>query len=161
MKLNLLDLVRQSVIASIYVLMVFAFQFMSFEAIQFRVAEILLILVFFDKKSVVGLLIGVIIANLFSPMLPYDMTFGVMATFLSLGALLLFRKRPYIALICPTIINGLIIGWMLTLAFATPFYLNALYVFLGELTVVYVFGLPIYYLLKKIEFESVYFPELK
>lgn len=161
MKLTLLDLVRQSVIASIYVLMVFAFQFLSFEAIQFRVAEILLILVFFDKKSVIGLTIGIFIANLFSPMLPYDMTFGVLATLLSLASLILLRKWPYIALLLPAIINGLIVGLILYLALGLPYIASAFYVFIGELTVVYIFGLPIYYILKKIEFEEVYFPESK
>lgn len=160
-RLSLLDLVRQSVIASIYVLMVFAFQFMSFDAIQFRIAEVLLILVFFDKKSVIGLSIGVVVANLFSPLLPYDMTFGVAATLISLSLLVLLRKRPYIALLMPPIVNALIIGFMLYLALGSPFLLNAFYVFIGEFVVVYVIGLPIYYILKKIEFESVYFPESK
>ena len=59
------DLLRQAIIASLYVVLVLIFHFVSFDAIQFRVAELLLILVFFDKKSVVGLTIGVVISNLF------------------------------------------------------------------------------------------------
>ncbi len=160
-KFTLIDLVRQSIIASIYVVLVYAFYFISFKSIQFRIAEILLILVFFDKKSIIGLTLGVIVANLASPMLPYDMTFGVLATLISLVFLLIFRKWPYIALIFPAIINGLIVGLMLYLALDLPFLLSSLYVFIGEFTVVYIFGLPIYYILKKINFEEIYFRELE
>ncbi len=161
MKITLIDLVRQSIIASIYIILVYAFSFMSFESIQFRIAEILLILVFFDKKSVIGLTIGVIVANLASPMLPYDMTFGVLATLISLAFLLLFRKWPYIALIFPAIINGLIVGLILYLAMGLPYLFSSLYVFIGEFVVVYIFGLPIYYILKKINFEEIYFREIE
>lgn len=161
MKLSLLDITRQSIIAAIYVLFVFAFQWMSFEAIQFRVAEILLILVFFDKKSVIGLTLGVVVANLFSTMLPYDMTLGVLASILSLGALLLFRRWPYIALSFPVIFNGLIVGLILYLALDAPYWISVLYVSIGQATVLYLFGLPIYYILRKINFEEIYFPESK
>lgn len=158
-KFTLIDLVRQSIIASIYIVLVFVFQFMSFESIQFRIAEILLILVFFDKKSVLGLTLGVIIANLWSPMLAYDMTFGVAATIITLIFMLLFRKWPYIALLFPPIVNGLIVGLELYLAFDLPYLLSALSVFIGEFVVVYIFGLPIYYILNRINFKELYFRE--
>jgi uncharacterized membrane protein len=160
-KFTLIDLVRQAIIASIYIVLVFAFSFMSFKDIQFRIAEILLILVFFDKKSVIGLTLGVIIANLGSPMLPYDMTFGVLATIITLALMLLFRKWPYIALLFPAIVNGLIVGLELYLAFELPYLISALSVFIGEFVVVYIFGLPIYYILKKINFEEIYFKEIQ
>lgn len=160
-KFTLIDLVRQSIIASIYVILVYAFYFMSFKSIQFRIAEILLILVFFDKKSVIGLTFGVIVANLASPMLPYDMTLGVLATIISLTFLLILKKWPYIALIFPAIINGLIVGLILYLALDLPYWINVLYVFIGEFTVTYIFGLPVYYILKKINFEEIYFREVE
>ncbi len=156
---TLLDLIRQAIIASIYVVLVLVFQWISFKEIQFRVAEILLLLIFFDKKSFVGLTLGVFVANLFSPFLLYDLSFGVLATLLTLSFMLIFRKRPYIALIFPSIINGLVIGLMLFLAIDTPFLIAFLWVFLGEFTITYIFGLPIYYLLKRANFENIYFTE--
>lgn len=150
------DLVRQAVIGSLYVVLVIIFYGLSFDAIQFRVAEILLVLVLFDKKSVVGLTVGVIIANLFSPMILYDLVFGVAATVIALLLMLYLRKWPYIALLMPSLINGPIIGLMLFIATGAPFLLTSLQVFIGEFVVTYVFGLPIYYLLKKFNFEDIY-----
>ncbi len=158
-KFSVLDLSRQAIIAAIYVVLVFAFQWISFQDIQFRVAELLLLLVFFDKKSVVGLTLGVVIANLFSPMLAYDMTFGVAATLLTLASLVLLRKWPFIALVFPAIFNGLLVGYSLYLAFDLPFIASAISVAIGEFTVTYLVGLPLYYILKKINFETIYFRE--
>lgn len=156
---SILDLSRQAIIAAIYVVLVFALQWISFGDIQFRVAEFLLILVFFDKKSVVGLTLGVVIANLFSPMLAYDMTFGVAATLLTLTSMILLRKWPYVALLMPALFNGILVGYSLYLAFDLPFIISAASVAIGEFTVTYVFGLPLYYILKKINFETIYFRE--
>lgn len=151
------DLVRQAVIAALYVVLVLLFYWLSYDAIQFRIAELLLILVLFDKKSIVGLTIGVVIANLFSPMLLYDLSFGVLATILTLGLMLLLRKWPYLSLLMPSLVNGPIIGLMLYIATAAPFLLSTLQVFIGEFVVTYVIGLPIYYLLKNLNFEDVYY----
>src|SRR5690554_150258 len=153
------DLLRQAIIASLYVVLVLIFHFVSFDAIQFRVAELLLILVFFDQKSVVGLTIGVVISNLFSPIMLYDIAFGTLATTITLLLMLLLRKWPYIALLIPSIINGPVIGLMLYIATGAPFLLTTLQVFIGEFVVTYIFGLPIYYLLKRLNFENIYFGE--
>lgn len=155
LKIN--DLVRQALIAALYVVLVLIFHWLSFDAIQFRVAEILLILIFFDKKSIIGLTIGSIVANLFSPMLLYDLAFGVMATIITLCLMLLFRKYPIIALLIPSLINAPIIGFMLTLATNAPFWLSTIQVFIGEFVVTFIFGLPVYMLLKKLNFKQIYF----
>lgn len=55
---DLKDIVIQMTISAIYVVLVFVFYFMSFEAIQFRIAEILLVLVFFNKKHTIGIVFG-------------------------------------------------------------------------------------------------------
>lgn len=159
MKFSILDLLRQAIIASLYVLLVFIFQAFSFGEVQFRVAEVLLILVFFDKKSVVGLMLGVVVANLFSPMIAFDLTFGVLATAITLSLMIITRKWPYVALIFPSIINGIIIGIGLYYVLKVPLYIAIPSVFLGEFVVTYVVSLPLYYTLKKIRFESLYFTE--
>ncbi len=159
-KFTILDLIRQSIIAALYVVLILIFHFLSFGEIQFRVAELLLILILFDKKSFYGLTAGVIIANLFSPLLLYDLTFGVLASVLTILFMILLKKWPYIALLVPSLVNGPIIGLMLYFALDLPFLLSTLTVFLGEFVVTYVFGLPIYYLLKKLNFQEIYFQEI-
>lgn len=160
-KLSLIDLSRQAIIAAVYVVLVFIFHFLSFEAVQIRIAEILLILVFFDKKSIIGLTLGVFISNLFSPLLLYDITFGVLASVISILLMIIFNKKPYIALLFPAIINGLIVGSMLYLLSdkTIPFYLNVVSVFTGEFIITYIIGLPTYYILKKLDFKDIYFFE--
>ena len=74
--------------------------------------------------------------------------------------MLLFRKYAICALF-PAIVNGLIVGLELYLAFELPYLISALSVFIGEFVVVYIFGLPIYYILKKINFEEIYFKEIQ
>ncbi|NLN50780.1 MAG: QueT transporter family protein [Acholeplasmataceae bacterium] len=158
-KFSILDLVRQATIASIYVVLVLIFQMISFDDIQFRVAEILLVLVLFDPKSSIGILVGTLIANLFSPIVLYDLGFGLLASILTIILMLIFRKKPYLALLFPSLINAPIIGFMLFLALKLPFLYSTLGVFIGQFTVTYIFGLPTYYLLKKTDFEKIYFPE--
>lgn len=159
MKFSILDLLRQAIIAALYVLLVFVFQAFSFGEVQFRVAEVLLILIFFDKKSVIGLTLGVFVANLFSPMLAFDLSFGVFATVLSVFLMIITRKWPYIALIFPSVVNGIIIGLGLYFVLKVPIYVSIPSVFLGEFVVTYLVGLPLYYTLKRIRFESLYYTE--
>ncbi|MDY0209871.1 MAG: QueT transporter family protein [Acholeplasma sp.] len=148
---TLKDWIKQSLIAALYVSLVFAFIPISFGEVQFRVAEILLILVFFDKKVMIGLTIGTFVANFFtpaSPMLPFDLTLGVLATFLSLLTMITIKNK-YIALFAPSVFNGLLVGLSLYLAFGTPLYLGMPSVFIGEFVVTYVVGLPLYKVLQK------------
>lgn len=155
-KFTIIDLVRQSTIAAIYVILVLMFHWLSFEDIQIRIAELLLILVLFDKKSIYGLTVGVVIANLFSPLLLYDLVFGVSATIITLILMILLKKWPYVALLVPSLVNAPIIGLMLYLALGLPFLISAISVFIGEFIITYIIGLPVYYLLKRLDFQEIY-----
>ena len=130
-------IVRQAAICAMYVALTLTLQPISFGQVQFRVSEILVLLCFYDKKSMIGLIIGCFIANLFSPMLVFDITLGVLATVLSLIGIALI-KNIYLGAICPVIFNGLIVGLELNLAFELPYLESALYVALGELGVMVV-----------------------
>jgi uncharacterized membrane protein len=148
---TLKDWIKQSLIASLYVVLVLAFIPISFREIQFRVAEILLIVVFFDKKAIVGITLGTFVANLMSPagpLLPFDLTLGVLATFLSVLSLA-YIKNKYIALLAPSIFNGLLVGLSLYLALDVPLLLGISTVAFGEFVVTYVVGLPLYKILSQ------------
>ncbi|MBE0700355.1 MAG: QueT transporter family protein [Acholeplasmataceae bacterium] len=144
------DLLRQTMIAAIYVVLVLLFQFMSFEKIQFRIAEVLLILVFFDKKSLIGLVIGTFLANwLWSPFGLIDAVIGSFATFAGVILMVAFGRIKVIALIFPALTNGIIIGLMIAYLNQLPFLPIAVWVFAGEAAVLYLIGLPVYSLLKR------------
>ena len=144
------DLEFQTMLASMYVVLVFVFSFMSFEMIQFLIAEVLLIFIFFDKKSIVGLTIGTFVANwLMSPFGIIDALFGSLATALSLIAMILLLKFKIIALLMPALFNGLIIGLMLVYFIDLPFLPTFGWIFLGEAVVMLGIGYPLYHLLYK------------
>lgn len=146
---RLKDLIMQAMIASIYVVLVYVFQFASFGMIQFRIAEVLMILVLFDKKSVIGLTLGCFVANWVGGAIIVDIFIGPIATFIAGYLMVLTKKRIMIALLWPGVINGIIVGLILTYGYLfAPLYLTIPSVFIGEIAVMYLFGLPLYYAIK-------------
>ena len=124
--------VSQAIIASLYVVLTVIVTPFSYMAIQLRISEIMVLLCFYKKDYIVGLSLGCFIANLFSPMLIYDITLGFLATILSLICISK-SKRIYIAIIYPLIFNALLVGFGLYLAYDLPFVISALEVGAGEL----------------------------
>ena len=147
--MNLKFYVNNAMIATLYVILVYVFAFMSFEAIQFRIAEALLIVFLFNKRTMPGLLIGTFVANyLLSTIGLVDAFVGTLATFVVL-VFMNYTKSLWIKLVIPGVINGLIIGLMLSLLFALPFFEMVFWVFLGETAVMFVVGYPLYVVLKR------------
>lgn len=143
-------LLRQTMIATIYVVIVYLFSFLSFQEIQFRIAEALLILIFFDYKNIYGLTLGTFVSNwLLSPFGLIDALFGSIATILSLIFMLLLKKHKIIALLMPAIFNGLVIGYLIYYIEQIPFIYSASLVFVGEVIVMAFLGYPLYKILEK------------
>ena len=140
------DIVRISIIASMYIVFTIINPF-SYNAIQFRISEILMILCFFRKDYSIGLILGCFISNLFSEIMLYDIIFGTLATVLACICMM-FSKNIYVSVIYPIIFNAIIVGFELYLAFQSPFLLNALYVFIGEATVM-IIGVLVFSKLRK------------
>jgi uncharacterized membrane protein len=143
------DFLKQSMVASIYVVLVYIFNFASFGLIQFRVAELLMILILFDKKYIIGLTVGCFLANLLNGAIIIDVIFGTLATTIA-GFLMYFtRKKPYISMIFPAVVNGIIVGIILTYGYQLGLLsITIPSVFIGEFGVMYLLGLPIYLALK-------------
>lgn len=144
------DLARQTMIAAAYAVLVYVLSFASFGLVQFRIAEVLMIFVFFDKKSIVGLTVGCFISSLIYGADVFDIIFGSMATALAGLSMWYLRKRPVIAMIFPAIFNGIIVGMLLTYVYLSgPLYITMTTVFIGEFAVLYILGLPLFLVLKK------------
>ena len=83
--MSLIFYLKNAMIASIYVVLLYVFQFLSFELVQFRIAELLLVLVLFNAKSFYGITIGTFVGNmLFSPYGFVDAVVGTIATIITL-----------------------------------------------------------------------------
>lgn len=139
------QIARLSIVCAMYVVLTIVNPF-SYDTVQFRISEILMFLVFFKKDYAISLILGCLIANLFSPMLLYDITFGTIATALACLFMIL-SKNIFVSAIFPVLTNGIIVPLELTLAFGTSYLLNVFWVVLGE-TVVIAVGLIIFNTLK-------------
>ena len=119
--------------------------------IQFRASEALCVLALFTPAAVPGLTIGCLLFNLsFAGALPLDFLVGAFATFLACGTMRLLKSHPFVALSMPAWFNALLVGWELTIYLGettftmAAFWINALYVAIGELAVLYTLGWLLY-----------------
>ena len=119
-------------------------------AIQFRASEALCVLAFFTPAAIPGLSVGCFLFNLtYSAALPLDALIGTLATALACGSMYLTRKIPALGLCMPALFNALLVGWELTVYIGGAFGINAIYVAIGELAVLYTLGLLLYTTMKK------------
>lgn len=143
-------LVRTAIIAALYAVVTIGFAPISYGAVQFRVSEIMVLLAFFDPFYIGGLTLGCFIANILGPNGIADIIFGTFATFISVYAISFtgkFVKNNNLSLIiaslCPTIFNGVIIGFMLNYLYQLPLILSVGEVAIGEFVVVTIVGVPV------------------
>ena len=124
-------------------------------AIQFRASEALCVLAFFTPAAVPGLTVGCLIFNLTSgAALPFDFLVGSAATFLAVGAMWLSRRWtvkgvPFFGLWMPAVSNAVRVGWELTVCIGGGFWINALYVAIGEAAVLLTLGALLYVAIRK------------
>ena len=124
-------------------------------AIQMRAAEAIGVLAFFTPAAIPGLGIGCLLFNLsFAGALPLDFLVGTLASCFAAGAMWLMRNLkirnlPVLGLLMPGIFNAFLVGWELTVYIGGGFWLNALYVALGEWIVMLTLGSLLYIAIRK------------
>ena len=123
-------------------------------AIQFRVSEALCVFAFFTPAAIPGLTLGCLVFNLVSAAaLPLDWAVGSLATFLAAWTMwrlrnVTLRGYPLPGLLMPALFNALLVGWELSVYIGGAFWLNAVYVAIGEITVLLILGTAVYYAMK-------------
>ncbi|MFD6442998.1 QueT transporter family protein [Peribacillus sp. NPDC060186] len=154
-------LVMSGLLAALYVVVSLVFQPISFGIYQFRVPEILNHLIVFNKKYIYGIVGGVFISNLlFSPMVPYDLIFGVGQSLIAL-LLVIFASRfiksikgRMIVTIIFFTFTMFLIAIELHLALGLPFLFSWMTTAVGEFIVLLV-GAPLIYVMnKRIQFAK-------
>lgn len=156
MRGNVRRLTRAAIIGALYVILTHLQNFLlpgsASMAIQFRVSEALCVLALFTPAAIPGLAMGCLIFNLTSGLaLPLDFLVGTAATVIAAAAMRRLRRLPFLALWMPALSNGLLVGWELTLFLGGGFWLNALYVFIGEAAVLLTLGWILYRALHRSE----------
>ena len=122
--------------------------------IQIRAAEALCELASFTPAAVPGLTIGCLLFNIsFAGAFPLDPVVGTLGSFLAAEGMYLTRRLtvkglPLLGLFMPAVTNAFLVGWELDLYIGGGFWLNALYVAIGEAAVLLTLGVALYYALK-------------
>lgn len=115
-------------------------------AIQLRLSEALCVLALFTPAAIPGLTIGCLLFNLtFSAALPLDWLLGTAATLSATAVMYALRRvrlkgYPLLSMLMPALTNAFLVGWELAVYIGGGFWLNALYVALGELIVLLTLG---------------------
>ena len=129
-------------------------------AIQLRLSEALCILAFFTPAAAMGLGVGCLIFNLtFASALPLDFLVGTLATYFS-GKVMWWTRRwtigsyPLFGMLMPALFNALLVGWELTVYIGGGFWINAVYVAIGEVIVLLSGGTILYYAMKKRKLDT-------
>ena len=124
-------------------------------AIQFRASEALCVLALMTPAAIPGLSIGCLLFNIsYSAALPLDWLMGTAASFLATLFMWLTRKwtvkgYPLFALLMPALFNAVLVGWELSVYIGGGFWLNAVYVAIGEAAVLLSLGSGLYFAMKR------------
>ncbi|MBR1581416.1 MAG: QueT transporter family protein [Bacilli bacterium] len=150
-----------AIIAALYAVVTLLSAPLSYNFMQFRISELLNLLVFFNPTYTIGLTLGCLIANLASTAGIFDIVFGTLATLIScviVSVLCRWVKCLFLSGLIPCLVNAIIVPFVIYLAsLNTPdaFALGTMYwtmffwVFLGEFAVICVAGYPIFFALTK------------
>ena len=157
-------LTHGALIAALYVVLTYFQNFLipnsATWAIQFRASEALCVLAFFTPAAIPGLTIGCLLFNLsFAGALPLDFLVGTLASLLATLVMYLTRKvtvkgYPLLGMLMPALFNALLVGRELTMYIGDTFWLNALYVSIGEAAVLLTLGSILYYAMRSRHLDS-------
>ncbi|WKT78513.1 QueT transporter family protein [Lysinibacillus fusiformis] len=154
------ELTKTALVAALYVAVTVLLSVISFGAVQLRLSEMFNYLALYNKRYVVAVTLGVILANFMSPTWIVDVPIGGIATFL---VLLLCRSiTKHIAHdIGKMVVTALIfavsmftVAGQLTILYDLSFWATWFTVGIGELLSMTVGGLTVYLLNKKIDLSK-------
>lgn len=159
---NVTFMVQSAMIAAIYVVLVFVFQYTSFGFIQFRIAEALTILPYFTSAAIPGLFVGCMLANLLGGSILADIVFGSIATLIgAVGTYFAGKmKCKWLAPVPPIVANALIIPFVLKFGYgetaAIPYMMFTIGV--SEIIICGVIGLVLLAILER--YKDKLFPKM-
>jgi uncharacterized membrane protein len=143
-------LTRSALIASLYVLLVFVFQGVSFGPIQIRVAEALTVLPILFPEAVSGIFVGVLLSNILGGMGMWDILGGSLISLVA--AMITYKYREsWVAYAAPIVLNAVFVSLYLRFVFQLPmsYWFMVLTVGAGQAVAVLGLGIPLIKQLKK------------
>jgi len=147
------ELTRLAIVAAIYVVLTMAVAPISYGPIQFRISEILLLLVFYKPKYAYSLVIGCFIANLFSPYGWIDLLLGTGQTLVTVLLITVAQKNKmplWLSSLAATITTPLIgVAIYLASGAGVLFWLTTGQIAIGEFVVVSIIGVALFKALER------------
>ncbi len=144
-------LARTGVIAGVYAGLTIALAPISYGTVQCRISEAMTILPLFFAEAVPGLIIGCLIANVYSGFWA-DMVFGTLATAIAawltyiIGRVYNGKAKPFLGAIPPVAVNAVMLPLMwLLFSSDAAYWLNMGSVAAGQAVAVFAVGIPLYY----------------
>ncbi len=137
------EVIEISMIAALYVCLTLALTPLSYGDVQFRLSEVLMLLILYKRRYAISMILGCFVSNIFSPVGAVDIVFGTLATAIAIIPML-FIKNLFISSIFPSISNGIIVGLELAIVYELPIIYTMLTVFIGEAVVVSLIGVPLF-----------------
>lgn len=139
-----LFIAKSALIAALYVAVTGVFVPFSFNAVQIRLADALVILAFYTMSAVPGLTVGCLLSNiLWSPWGITDVIFGTLATFIGVFMAYALRKNKPLALLPTVISNSLLVPLLLVWANQGTYIALAFYIMVGQMIACYAIGWPL------------------
>lgn len=142
-------LVKSAIVAALYAVLTLLLPMASYGPIQLRFSEIMVLLVFYNKRFIPGLVLGCAIANLFSPMAAFDVVFGTLSSYIAFRLILksktLFKASlwPVLMVIVPAL------GTYFILANDAVLFIMILEFMASEFIMVSIIGVLIFKMLEK------------
>jgi uncharacterized membrane protein len=137
------------IIAALYFALTMASIPISYMTPQVRISEALCVLPFFTPAAVPGLFIGCLLSNLAgSPLGPYDIIFGSLATLAAAFAARYIRPKWLVPLPA-VVINAFVVAGILQYYLGILYWESVLWVAAGEAIACYALGLPLLLALDK------------
>ena len=134
-------LAKISIVAALYVVITYAIAPISYGPVQVRISEVLVLLAFFDKKYIISLTIGCLIANLLSQLVMIDVVVGTLGTFFSVYAISK-TKNLFLATLWPSFFCIPVV-FILHIFVGLPFMLYLFGFITGEFLSVTIIGYPL------------------
>ena len=147
MKINYNFITKNTVIICLYFTISIFISPISYGSIQFRISEILVLLPFINKKYSIGIILGCLITNFFSPFGIIDMIFGTFATFLTV-IMVSKSKTLFVASLWPTIFS-IIVSIQITIIQNIPILISSIQIMISEFIIVTIIGYPIFKIIIK------------
>ncbi|WP_231634339.1 QueT transporter family protein [Salinicoccus sp. YB14-2] len=115
-------MIYNAVLAAIYVALT-VINPIGTMAIQIRISEMLAVIPFFNRKFIPGMLIGLAVANFFSPLGLIDVATGVGIAVISY-TISYFVKNVWINAVQYSLLCGIFVGLMLLIVLEIPFWFS-------------------------------------